>query len=78
MMTCEISLDIPDVTIEQVERQAQGEIMMTVKSTIKEGKCRKCGRRITKGHGHDDEITLRHLSILERIHLDLEGYSRFA
>ncbi len=66
MLTCEIPLDIPDVTIEHVEITTQGDIVITVKSTIKEGKCRKCGRRITKGHGHDDEITLRHVSMLDR------------
>ncbi|MCP4608416.1 MAG: ISL3 family transposase [Planctomycetes bacterium] len=64
MTTFEIPLDIPDVTIEHVEINKQGEIIITVKSTIEETKCRKCGRRITKGHGHDKEVTLRHLSIL--------------
>ncbi|MCP4399505.1 MAG: transposase family protein [bacterium] len=39
---------------------------MTVTSLIEEAKCRKCGRRITKLHGHGNEITLRHLSILGR------------
>ncbi len=66
LITFEIPLDIPNVTIENVEINMQGEIIMTVKSTIKEAKCRKCGKRITKGHGHDKEITLRHLSILGR------------
>ncbi len=66
MTTFEIPLDIPDVTIEHVEINAQGEIIITVKSTIEETKCRKCGRRVTKGHGHDEEVTLRHLSILGR------------
>jgi transposase len=66
MTTFEIPLDIPDVTIEHVEITTQGDIIITVRSTIEETKCRKCGRRITKGHGHDDEIMLRHLSILDR------------
>jgi transposase len=61
----EIPLDIPDVTIEHVEINEQA-IIITVKSTMKEGKCRKCGRPISKFHGHDKEVTLRHLSILGR------------
>lgn len=66
MTTFEIPLDIPDVTIEHVEINTQGDIIITVRSTLEETKCRKCGRRITEGHGHDDEITLRHLAILGR------------
>ncbi len=64
MPTFEILLDIPDVIIEHVEINTHGEILITVRSTIQEATCRKCGRRITKGHGHDDAIMLRHLSIL--------------
>ena len=64
--TFEIPLDIPDVTIEQVESQEPGALTITVRSTIEETKCRKCGRRISKPHGHDEPITLRHLSILGR------------
>jgi transposase len=59
----EIPLDIPDVTIEHVEITAHA-IIITVKSTIQAGICRKCGKVISKFHGHGDEITLRHLSIL--------------
>lgn len=66
MTTFEIPLDIPDVTIEHVEQHENGDIIITVTSLVKEAKCRKCGRRITKLHGHDKELTLRHLSILGR------------
>lgn len=61
----EIPLDIPDVTIEHVEITEHA-IIITVKSTVKEGRCRKCGRRIAKFHGHDKAVTLRHLPILSR------------
>lgn len=61
----EIPLDIPDVTIDHVEITEHA-IIITVKSTMKEGTCRKCGRRIAKFHGHDKEVTLRHLPILGR------------
>ncbi len=66
MALLEIPLDIPDVTVEHVEINAQDEIIITVTSTIQETTCRKCGRRITKFHGHDNEVTRRHLSILGR------------
>ena len=59
----EIPLDIPDVSIERVEITEHA-IIITVESTMKEGKCRKCGRPISKFHGHDKEVTLRHLPIL--------------
>ncbi len=64
MPTFEIPLDIPDVIIEHVEITTHGDIVLTVRSTVKEATCRKCGRPITKGHGHDDEIMLRHLAVL--------------
>jgi len=64
--TFEIPLDIPDVTIEHVEINKQGEIIITVASTVKETKCRKCGRKLSKFHGHDKVITLRHVPILGR------------
>ena len=66
MTTFEIPLDIPDVKVEHVEINEKGDIIITVTSLIEETKCRKCGRRITKLHGYDKEITLRHLSILGR------------
>jgi transposase len=58
-----IPLDIPDVTIEHVDITEQA-IHITVKSTITETRCHKCGSPISRVHGHDDEITLRHLPIL--------------
>lgn len=66
MTTFEIPLDIPDVRIEDVEIPEHGEIIITVTSLVEGTKCRRCGRWITKFHGYDKEITLRHLSILGR------------
>ena len=51
--TIEIPLDIPDVIIERVEMNTQGDTIITVRSTLEGTTCRKCGRRITKGHGHE-------------------------
>ena len=66
MTEIEIPLDISDVEIENIEINKEGDIIITVRSTVKGTRCHKCGRKITKLHGHDQEITLRHLSILGR------------
>lgn len=60
----EIPLDIPNVKIEKVETNRQGEIIITVRSTEEGTQCHLCGRRTTERYGHDQPITLRHLSIL--------------
>lgn len=67
-MTREISipLDIPDVNVLKVETNEAGDVIITVESTQEGTRCGKCGREIGKFHGHDEEIQLRHLSILGR------------
>lgn len=62
----EIPLDIEDVKIERVEFKENGEIIITVTSTVEGTCCHRCGQKITDSYGHDREITLRHLSILGR------------
>ena len=62
--TFEISLDIPDVTIEKTETNRHGDIVITVKSTIEGTSCHQCGNRITKVYGYDREIIFRHLPVL--------------
>jgi transposase len=62
----EIKLDIPDVRILQTEADPQGNIFITVESTIEGTVCHKCGHHILIPHGRDREIMLRHLSILGR------------
>ena len=64
--TFEIPLDIPDVTIEQVETNRHGDVVITVKSTLEGTYGHKCGKKITKVYAEDREITFRHLSILGR------------
>lgn len=64
--TFEIPLDIPDVTIENVETDRNRDLVITVKSTVEGTYCHTCGKKITKVYGYDREITLRHLSILGR------------
>jgi len=53
MTKIEIPLDIPDVEIENIEINKEGDIIITVRSTVKGTCCHKCGRKITKLHGHD-------------------------
>ena len=61
-----IPLDIPDVNVLQTEINDNGEIVVTVESTIEGTKCRQCGGEIKQGHGLDEPVTLRHLPILGR------------
>lgn len=60
----EIPLDIQDVEIEGIEFAEQGEIFITVTSTVEQTDCHVCGQKITDSHGQDREIILRHLPIL--------------
>lgn len=66
MICIEIPLDIPDVKVESVDIPAQGDVIITVTSTVEGTKCRKCGRWLDKFHGCDRAIMLRHLPILGR------------
>ena len=59
-------LDMPDIEIENIELNEKGDVIITVRSMIDVTRCRKCGRRSSKLHGHDEAIMLRHLQILER------------
>jgi len=59
-------LDIPDIEIENIELNEKDDVIITVRSTIGVTRCRKCGRRSSKLHGHDEAIMLRHLPILGR------------
>jgi transposase len=64
--TISLPLDIPDVKVLQTRINRAGDIVITVESTLKGTKCRRCGRKIDKSHGHDDWIELQHLPILGR------------
>lgn len=64
-MNClEIPLDITDVKIEGVEFTEEGEIFITITSTVAGTTCHVCNQEITDFYGEDREIVLRHLSIL--------------
>ena len=62
-----IPLDIPDVRVLQTELTKDGELILTLESTLTTTTCRRCGRTITERHGLDEPRQLRHLPILGRI-----------
>ncbi len=61
-----IPLDIPDVRVLQTCVNERGEIIITIESTKVGTTCRKCGQWITKPHGQDEWVTIRHLPAFGR------------
>jgi transposase len=61
-----LPLEIPDVRVLKTEIDPQGEVIITVESTKKETRCRKCGRTVTKFHGYDDWVQVRYLPVFGR------------
>jgi transposase len=62
-----IPLDIPDVHVLQTELTKNGEIILTVESTLTSTTCRRCGQTIAARHGTDQPRLLRHLPILGHV-----------
>jgi transposase len=61
-----IPLGIPDVRVLQTSLNERGEIVISIESTKAGTRCRKCGKWITKLHGRDEWVTIRHLPALGR------------
>jgi transposase len=61
-----IPLEIPDVRILKAELNKRSELVITVESIKTETRCRKCGRPISKFHGHANWITVRYLPVFGR------------
>ena len=61
-----IPLDIPDVRVIQTSMGERGEIIITIESTKVGTACRKCRKWITKLHGRDEWVTIRHLPAFGR------------
>lgn len=61
-----IPLDIPDVRVLQTSLNEGGEIIISIESTKTGTQCRKCGKWITKLHGRDEWVTIRHLPAFGR------------
>jgi len=68
MATAEITipLGIPDVRVLQTSLSEHGEILITIESTTGGTSCRKCGKWITKLHGRDEWVIIRHLPAFGR------------
>jgi len=64
--TVQIALDIPDIRLLSTQRSAQGELILQVESLKCTTPCRRCGRELSRLHGLDRPIRLRHLPILEQ------------
>jgi len=61
-----LPLEIPDVRVLKTEINPAGEVIITVESTKKETRCRKCARTISKFHGYDDWVQVRYLPVFGR------------
>lgn len=61
-----IPLGIPDVRVLKTEAGERGEIIITIESTKAGTTCRKCGKWITKLHGRDEWVMIRHLPVFGR------------
>ena len=70
--TISLPLDLPNVKVLKTEQNDQGDIIITVESTLDEGRCRKCGQPLKTFYGYDKPIRLRHLPILgQRVYICL-------
>jgi len=61
-----IPLGIPDVRVVQTSTGEHGEIIITIESTKGGTPCRKCGQWITKPHGREEWVSIRHLPVFGR------------
>jgi transposase len=61
-----IPLGIPEVRVLKTEAGERGEIIITIESTKTGTVCRKGGKWITKRHGQDEWVTIRHLPVFGR------------
>lgn len=65
MAEFKIPLDIPDIEILSSEINAEDEVILTVRSTLKGVDCHRCGKWIEKIHSYEDPILIRHLPVLD-------------
>lgn len=61
-----IPLGIPDVRVLQTSMNERGELVITIESTKAGTRCRLCGKWITKLHGRDEWVSIRHLPVFGR------------
>lgn len=61
-----IPLGIPDVRVLQTSVGEHGELIITIESIRAGTSCRKCGKWITKLHGREEWVSIRHLPVFGR------------
>jgi len=61
-----IPLGLPEVRVLQTSTGERGEIIITIESTKAGTACHKCGKWITKLHGREAWVTVRHLPVFGR------------
>ncbi len=61
-----IPLGIPDVRVLQTSVDEHGKFIITIESTKAGTSCRKCGKWITKVHGREEWVSIRHLPVFGR------------
>lgn len=61
-----VPLGIPEIRVLKTEINKRGELIITVESTKKGTNCRWCGNWITKSHGYDKWVKVRHLPVFGR------------
>jgi len=61
-----VPLDIPDVRVLRTELGEKNELIIVVESTKGGVQCRKCGQWISKPHGLDEWVRIRHLPAFGR------------
>lgn len=59
-----IDLGLPNIKITEVTTAENGDYHLEICTTETKGKCRICGKEITKLQGYDRKITVQHLPIL--------------
>jgi transposase len=68
-----VPLDIPNVAVLSGNQNERRDLMITVESTQVGTRCQHCGQPITKRHGRDRWLELRHLPILgQRTYIRLQ------
>ena len=75
--TISIDLGLSDIKVEEVKIDKKGVYRINASCTLTKGKCHKCGEEITKFHGLDREMEIRHLPIFGKecyIHIRLPRF----
>ena len=75
--TISLDLGLSDIKIETVKIDKKGIYRINASSTLTKGICHKCDKEITKFHGLDREMEIRHLPIFGQecyIHIRLPRF----